>query len=204
MSVSETYRARIAVARGWKADPGPDRSPKSLKTNRRVYAENALLNALLVFVHERQRLRRTRPAHVRESMPALVEIRICGVGPAVHEHAQGHAASPGQLTLIPHLRFVRRAFVDADRAVVWEEQAVLDVGQRRVGKGISLEPGWSPRRPSLSRAHATAQGVECDVRRQGIQVVVGMHEPAKLELTEVAQTAGGLRFGLGLGLGQRR
>jgi hypothetical protein len=36
MSVSETYRARIAVARGRKVDPGPDRGPKNLKTIRRV------------------------------------------------------------------------------------------------------------------------------------------------------------------------
>ena len=44
---------------------------------------------------------------------------------------QAHTASPGQLPLIAYRRFVRRAFFDADRAIVREDQFVLDVGQLR-------------------------------------------------------------------------
>ena len=92
-------------------------------------------------------------------------------------------------------RFVGRAVVNGCRAVIREEETLLDVACGGVVPGDARAPG-----KAIGELSVRVHPVNEIVGRQTVIVIAQVHGPAKLKLPQVVEAGG--RLGLGLGSAQ--
>ena len=141
MPIGKSESAAIVMPRGGKANPSPQARAEKPPMIWGVNAKRALLNALFIFVDENDRFGGRRIVYLRQLVPAPAIIGIRWVGPHVHIHIHGDAAGPGNQSFITNGGFVTGTFIDANRFVVIEQNAMLDICEIRVRPRISLQPG---------------------------------------------------------------
>src|SRR2546429_144911 len=87
----------------------------------------------------------------------------------------------------PH---VRRQMINCSRSIVGKQDSMFYVTRGQVLLDVTENPG------ARLAAHITGAGGPGVLGRQSVAIIVGVHQPTKLELFEIPQAFDSLRLGL--------